>query len=58
MSLCQEKGQLEAEYSKMPLHGPKTAKERARKAAVEGRMEELAKEISALRLALKKMHTK
>ncbi len=37
--LSQEKGQLEAEYAKMPLHGGRTARERNRKAEVEARIE-------------------
>lgn len=56
VALCQEKTQLEAEYAKMPLHSGRSAKERQRKAVVEQRMEVVNKDISNLRLQLKKMH--
>ncbi|KAF5840671.1 hypothetical protein DUNSADRAFT_15914 [Dunaliella salina] len=55
VKLSQEKGQLEAEYAKMPLHGGRTAKERSRKAEVEERIEVLNKAISQQRLLLKQM---
>lgn len=55
MAHCREKDSLEAEYAKMPQHGGRTLRERQRKSEVEGRMEELAKAISATRLQLKKL---
>lgn len=55
VKLSHEKGQLEAEYAKMPLHGGRTAKERNRKAEVESRIEILNKAISQQRLMLKQM---
>lgn len=58
MALCSEKGQLEAEFSRMPLHAGRTIKERTRKAVVEQRLEILNKDISAVRLHLKKLHGK
>lgn len=54
----QEKGKLDAEYAKMPLHGGRNARERARKVEVEERLEVINREASALRLALKKIHAK
>lgn len=55
MKQCQEKDALESEYSKMPLHGGRTLKDRQRKAAVEDRIEVLHKEISTTRLQLKRL---
>lgn len=58
VALCQEKGQLEAEYAKMPLHGGRNARERTRKAEVEQRIEAINREVSGLRLTLRKLHGK
>lgn len=54
--LGQEKASLEAEYAKLPANAGRTLQERSRKASVEKRMEVLSKEISNLRLALKRLY--
>lgn len=53
--LCQEKDELNAELSKLPLGSGKTMRERQRKAAVEARLEELDGQISRSRMALKRL---
>jgi hypothetical protein len=53
--LCQEKDELNREYSKMPLGSGKTMRERQRKAQVEARLEELDAQISKTRMALKRL---
>ena len=58
MALCRERDALQAEFAKMPAHGGRSQKERERKRAVEQRIEELNREVSAARLALKKLHGK
>ncbi|KAJ9504663.1 hypothetical protein QJQ45_013530, partial [Haematococcus lacustris] len=54
IKLCAEKSKLEAEFAKLPSHG-RNGRDRARKVEVEGRLEELNRDISTLRLALKKL---
>jgi len=55
VSRCSEKNLLEAELSKLPSHSGRSVREKQRKAQVEGRLEELAKEISSLRTQIKKI---
>lgn len=55
MELSIEKSSLETEYAKMPGGAGRTMKERQRKAEVEARLEELGREISKVRLSLKKL---
>ncbi|MEW5317775.1 MAG: hypothetical protein WDW38_009047 [Sanguina aurantia] len=55
--LCGEKGTLEAEFAKLPVHG-RSQKERGRKVEVERRLEGLNREISNLRLTLRRLHGK
>ncbi|GFR44865.1 hypothetical protein Agub_g6208, partial [Astrephomene gubernaculifera] len=55
MVLCSEKGGLEAEYARMPLGAGRSLRERNRKAVVEQRLELLNKEISAVRMQLKRL---
>ncbi|KAL6762321.1 hypothetical protein V8C86DRAFT_662400 [Haematococcus lacustris] len=57
IKLCAEKSKLEAEFAKLPSHG-RNGRDRARKVEVEGRLEELNRDISTLRLALKKLQPK
>eukprot|EP00198_Chlamydomonas_reinhardtii_P001518 XP_001690854.1 predicted protein [Chlamydomonas reinhardtii] len=58
MVLCAEKGGLEAEYARMPLGAGRSLRERNRKAVVEQRLELLNKEISAVRMQLKRIGLK
>lgn len=58
VKLCHEKGQLEAEYARMPAHAGRTGKARARRLEVERRLQDIAHEIGQLRLSLKKLHGK
>ncbi|KAG2452495.1 hypothetical protein HYH02_002734 [Chlamydomonas schloesseri] len=58
MVLCAEKGGLEAEYARMPLGAGRSQRERNRKAVVEQRLELLNKEISAVRMQLKRIGVK
>jgi hypothetical protein len=55
MRLCQERDALEGELAKMPLHSGRSLAERARKAAVEARLEVLRAEVGAVRLQLKRL---
>ncbi|KAG2445931.1 hypothetical protein HXX76_000534 [Chlamydomonas incerta] len=58
MVLCAEKGGLEAEYARMPLGAGRSLRERNRKAVVEQRLDLLNKEISAVRMQLKRIGVK
>lgn len=53
-----ERAALEAEYARLPLTSGRTLKEKQRKLEVEARTEQLAHEISAIRLQLKKLGVK
>lgn len=55
MGLCAEKGSLEAELARMPLGAGRSIRERSRKAVVEQRLDTLGKEISAVRMELKRV---
>ncbi|GIL97753.1 hypothetical protein Vretimale_3317 [Volvox reticuliferus] len=58
MALCAEKGGLEAEYARMPLGAGRSLRERNRKQVVEQRLELLNKEISSVRMQLKRLGVK
>ena len=58
MVLCSEKGHLEAEFAKMPVHSGRNIKDRNRKVVVEERLEVLNKEISTVRRQLKQVQGK
>ncbi|KAK9809162.1 hypothetical protein WJX72_010452 [[Myrmecia] bisecta] len=58
MALNMERQQLEAEYARMPPTAGRTIRERNRKAEVEARLEEVAREASNIRLQLKKLGVK
>ncbi|GLC43858.1 hypothetical protein PLESTF_001406700 [Pleodorina starrii] len=58
MVLCAEKGGLEAEYARMPLGAGRSLRERNRKAVVEQRLDLLNKEISSVRMQLKRLGMK
>ncbi|EFJ50710.1 hypothetical protein VOLCADRAFT_116733 [Volvox carteri f. nagariensis] len=58
MVLCSEKGGLEAEYARMPLGAGRSLRERNRKQVVEQRLELLNKEISSVRMQLKRLGVK
>lgn len=58
LALNQQKAELESEFSKMPLHGGRSLKERQRRTYVEGQLDTLNKEISTVRLQLKKIYGK
>eukprot|EP00803_Ostreobium_quekettii_P010164 evm.model.scf_824.2 EVM.evm.TU.scf_824.2 scf_824:40375-49612(+) len=53
--LSMEKGQLEAEYAKMPVHYGRSLSARRRREEVEARLDCVAHEISRIRLQLKQM---
>lgn len=55
MGCCRERDALEAELGKMSKGAGRTMAERRRKGEVEARLAQLAKEISALRLELKRL---
>ena len=50
-----ERGALDAEYAKMPASSGRTLRERERKRQLEDRLEQLGREISSLRLELKRV---
>lgn len=50
-----EKQELECEYAKMPLSGGKTLNAITRRQLVEGRLDEIAREISQARWRLKSL---
>lgn len=54
MALCAEKTNLEAEFARMPLGAGRNLRERNRKAVVEQRLELLNKDISGVRMQLKR----
>ena len=58
MVLCSEKASLEAEFARMPLGAGRSIKDRNRKAVVEERLELLNKEISGVRMQLKRISNK
>ena len=55
MKLSLERSQLESEYAKMPAISGRTIQERRRKVAVEGRLEELGKDVSRVRMQLREL---
>ena len=58
MALSMERGQLESEYAKMPVHYGRSLKARKRREEVEARLEAIAQEASAIRLRIKQMSTR
>ncbi len=58
MALCAEKTNLEAEFARMPLGAGRNLRERNRKAVVEQRLELLNKDISGVRMQLKRVGIK
>ena len=56
MTLSMEKSQLESEYAKMGITSGRTLQRRRRKAEIERRLDEVAKEQSKCRFRLKSLH--
>jgi septal ring factor EnvC (AmiA/AmiB activator) len=59
LKLNAERNELEAESARMPTHTTgRTQQERRRRAEVEGRLEEINKECSSIRLQLRRLGVK
>lgn len=54
LGLNRQKDALEAEYAKMPSNAGRTIQERKRKAQVEEQLEAVKKQVSAIRIKLRK----